>query len=50
MQTRIKLASRPKLINRLIGLMATGCNPINEKIVKLSAYTLNNLSVAPASR
>jgi len=35
---------------RLIGLLGSGSGRHNEKITKLAALTLNNISVAPASR
>jgi hypothetical protein len=35
---------------RLIGLLGSGTGRNNEKITKLAALTLNNISMAPASR
>ena len=35
---------------RLIGLLGSGTGKNQEKITKLAAYTLNNISVAPAAR
>ena len=50
MSTRVALAKQPKLLMRLIGLLGSGVSKHNEKITKLAALTLNNISIAPASR
>jgi len=48
MTTRLAISKEPKLLQRLVGLLGVGRN--NEKITKLAALTLNNLSMAPATR
>lgn len=35
---------------RLIGLLGSGVGKLHEKVTKMSALTLNNIAMAPASR
>lgn len=50
MSTKVALAKQPRLIMRLIGLLGSGTSKNTEKITKLAAYTLHNISLAPATR
>ncbi|KRX08359.1 Armadillo-type fold [Pseudocohnilembus persalinus] len=50
MSTRIALAKQPKLLMRLIGLLGSGLGQQFEKITKMSALTLKNITKAPVSR
>lgn len=48
---KVRIAHRPRCIERLIGLIATGSQtPNEEKISKLAALTLANLNLAPSNR
>jgi hypothetical protein len=48
---KVKIASQQRCIERLIGLVASGClTACEEKISKLAALTLANLNLAPSNR
>ena len=50
-QLKVKIAQKPRCIERLIGLVATGALTSNEeKVSKLAALTLANLNLAPSNR
>lgn len=50
MSIRVTLSKCPKLIMRLIALMSSGTSKGHEKIAKLCAIVLSNISLAPASK
>jgi hypothetical protein len=50
MSTRVAIAKQPKCINRLIALMCSGSGKQNDKVAKLCALILSNISMAPASK
>ena len=50
-ELKVKIARSKRCIERLIGLIASGCqNQISEKISKFAALTLANLNLAPSNR
>lgn len=50
MSTRVAIARQPKLVMRLIALLSSGVGRKNDKITKLCALILSNVSLAPASK
>ncbi len=50
MSTRVAIARQPKCLMRLIALLSSRAGKKNEKITKLCALILSNVSLAPASK
>ena len=50
MNTRVVIAKHPKSILRLVALLISGTGKNGDKITKLSALILSNLSMAPAAK
>lgn len=50
MSTRVAIARQPKLVMRLIALLSSGVGRKNDKITKLCALILINISLAPAAK
>ena len=50
MSTRVAIARQPKCVMRLIALLSSGVGKKNDKITKLCALILSNVSLAPASK
>lgn len=50
MSTRISLAKQPRLILRLVALLASGIGKSNDKIMKLAGLTISNISIPPSSK
>ena len=50
MSTRVAIARQPKCVMRLIALLSSGVGRKNDKITKLCALILSNVSLAPASK
>ena len=50
MSTRVSIARQPKCVMRLIALLSSGVGKKNDKITKLCALILSNVSLAPASK
>jgi len=50
MATKVAIAKHSKSILRLVGLLVSGAGKNGDKITKLSAYILSNLSTAPAAK
>jgi len=50
MNTRVAIAKHPKSVLRLVGLLVSGSGKNGDKITKLSALILSNLSMAPAAK
>jgi len=50
MTTKVTIAKHPKSILRLVGMLVGGTGKNNDKVTKLSALILSNLSAAPAAK
>jgi hypothetical protein len=50
MNTRVAIAKHPKSILRLVGLLVSGAGKNGDKVTKLAALILSNLSMAPAAK
>lgn len=50
MSTRVAISKQPKCLMRLIALLSSRAGKKNEKITKLCALILSNVSLAPASK
>lgn len=50
MATKVLVAKHPKAILRLVGMLVGGTGKTSDKVTKLSALILSNLSNAPAAK